>query len=149
MITNSYLQVCVRYYRRKTRFEWQILSFLPSFIYAFFFSLYEKIRRQLLIYNVIGKKDCFIQISFLMHRHRCYVTLLSLSVLYFFFTTHTHTRTFTTYTVCWAKKKEKERKKKQDCLPANNHVNCRTHVYTPSYLTDVRALSLLSVILSL
>jgi hypothetical protein len=77
----------------------------------------------------------------------CYASIALCSL--FFFSLHTHTRTFTTYTVCWAKKKEKERKKKQDCLPANNHVNCRTHVYTPSYLTDVRALSLLSVILSL
>lgn len=90
-------------------------TFFFTFVYlrVFFFSLYEKIRRQLLIYNVIGKKDCFIQISFLMHRHRCYVTLLSLSVLYFFFHyTHTHVHSLHTPFVGQKKKRKREKKSK-------------------------------------
>jgi hypothetical protein len=82
-----------------------------------------------------------------MHRHRCYVTLLSLSVLCFFFTKHAHSLYIPTYAGEEEEKKtrekEEEKKKKQNCLPTNSHVNCRTHVYIPFYFINIRSLAFL------
>ncbi len=88
-----------------------------------------------------------------MHRHRCYVTLLSLSVLYFLLTTHTHTHAHSLHTPYADEKKEREKKKvkkkKQNCLPTNNHTNRRTYVYTHCQLKDRRCLVIISLFLVL
>ena len=58
-----------------------------------------------------------------------------------FFTAHRHTHTHCIHRMpVKEKKRRKGEKKSQDCLPTNSHVNCRTHVYIPSYSINIRSL---------
>jgi len=107
--------------------------FLPSFIYVFFFVIRKNTTTTINIQRDWQKRLFYL--DFILNASSsllCYASI-ALCSLFFFHYTHAHTYIHYIHRLLGKKKREKERerKKKQDCLPANNHVNCRTHVYTP------------------